>query len=122
MGHRALYWYSCLESFISFVRCFYKHGCKFGKHFFKFFSNSNRPFWPLCPVVYNINMYQHGKQLSVVIQNLHDVKMYIIIIKESDTYFDNHNNDGEIAYTATMATVKTHSLIRIYIQNTISLF
>ena len=58
---------------------------------------------------------------SVVIQNLYDVKMHIIIIKESETYFDNHNNDGEIAYT-TMATVKTNSLIRIYIQNTISLF
>ena len=58
---------------------------------------------------------------SEVVQKLYDVKMHIIIIKESDAYFEYHNNDGEIAYT-TMATVKTQSLIRIYIQNTISLF
>ena len=47
---------------------------------------------------------------SVDIHNLYDVKMYIIIIKESDTYFDNHNNDGESAYTATMATVEEHTI------------
>ena len=43
---------------------------------------------------------------SVVIQNVYDLKMHIIIIKESETHFDNHNNDGESAYTATMATVE----------------
>ena len=47
---------------------------------------------------------------SVVIQNLYDVKMHIIIINESDTYFDNHNNDGEGAYTDIMATVEEHTV------------
>ena len=78
-------------------------------------------------------MCQHGKQCGhtkcVRCKNAHhnnqglskERLVVLVIIKESDTYFDNHNNDGEIAYT-TMATVKTHSLISIYIQNTISFF
>ena len=47
---------------------------------------------------------------SVVIQNVYDVKMHIIIIKESDTYFDNHNNYEESAFTTTMATVEEHTI------------
>ena len=44
--------------------------------------NSNRPFWPLCPVINDINIYQHGKQCGYI-----NVKMYIEIKTKSDTYF-----------------------------------
>ena len=54
------------------------------------------------PRVYNIKMYQHGKRCGYT-----NVKMYIKVMTKNDTYFyDNYRENGELAFTTTMATIE----------------
>ena len=57
-------------------------------------------------------MYQHGKQCGYT-----NVKMYINAMTKIDTYYyDNYLENGELAYTTTLATIEDMFFLNLYIK------